>query len=420
LIGSLKLSVTANDLDSIHAKPLAVEQILQKHQDLSLASWGGIPENDRLTIAAYLLQEWALKQQAALPQSNRVFAAGTKVEIPEGNGSYQRRSVDSPKNVHVLHRGDFDKPRAAVMPGSLSVLEELPSRFSIKDTDPESVRRSQLADWIADKQNVLTWRSIVNRVWRHHFGRGLCDTPSDFGRMGGTPSHPELLDWLAVWFRDDAQESLKQLHRLIVTSETYCQVSIPSADGNQIDADNRWLWRQDRQRLDADSIRDYILCASRQIELSMGGPAVQHFRQSKGPQSTPTLDYQAFDWNSEAGRRRSIYRYVWRGIADPFMEAVDFPDLGLLAPTRGFSASSLQALALFNNDFILHLSQAMATDLETSLPDINSRVEEAVWRLWGRKPEPLELQELSEFARGKSLAELCRVLFNTNEFLFVD
>jgi hypothetical protein len=238
--------------------------------------------------------------------------------------------------------------------------------------------------------------------------------------MGGTPSHPELLDWLAVWFRDDAQESLKQLHRLIVTSETYCQVSIPSADGNQIDADNRWLWRQDRQRLDADSIRDYILCASRQIELSMGGPAVQHFRQSKGPQSTPTLDYQAFDWNSEAGRRRSIYRYVWRGIADPFMEAVDFPDLGLLAPTRGFSASSLQALALLNNDFILHHSQAMATDLETSLPDINSRVEEAVWRLWGRKPEPLELQELSEFARGKSLAELCRVLFNTNEFLFVD
>ena len=420
LIGSLKLSVTANDPDSIHAKPLAVEQILQKHQDLSLASWGGIPENDRLTIAAHLLQEWALKQQAALPQSNRVFAAGTKVEIPEGNGSYQRRSIDSPKNVHVLHRGDFDKPRAAVIPGSLSVLEELPSRFSIKDTDTESVRRSQLANWIADKQNVLTWRSIVNRVWRHHFGRGLCDTPSDFGRMGGTPSHPELLDWLAVWFRDDAQESLKQLHRLIVTSETYCQVSIPSADGNQIDADNRWLWRQDRQRLDADSIRDYILCASRQIELSMGGPAVQHFRQSKGPQSTPTLDYQAFDWNSEAGRRRSIYRYVWRGIADPFMEAVDFPDLGLLAPTRGFSASSLQALALFNNDFILHHSQAMATDLETSLPDINSRVEEAVWRLWGRKPEPLELQELSEFARAKSLAELCRVLFNTNEFLFVD
>ena len=420
LIGSLKLSITANEPISIHAKPISVEQVLQKHPDLSIASWSSVPENDRLTIAAYLLQEWAMKQQAALPKANRVFAAGTKVEIPEGNGSYQRRSVDSPKVVHVLHRGDFDKPREAIMPGSLSVLDELPSRFSIKNSDPESARRGQLANWIADKQNVLTWRSIVNRVWSHHFGRGLCDSPSDFGRMGGLPSHPELLDWLAVWFRDDAKESLKELHRLIVTSETYCQVSFPSADGNRIDADNRWLWRQDRQRLDADSIRDFVLCASREIDLTMGGPAVQHFRQSKGPQSTPTLDYQAFDWKSVAGRRRSIYRYVWRGIADPFMEAVDFPDLGLLAPTRGFSASSLQALALFNNDFILYHSQAMATDLETTLPDTTSRVEEAVWRIWGRKPDSPELQELSEFVLANSLAELCRVLFNSNEFLFVD
>jgi hypothetical protein len=102
------------------------------------------------------------------------------------------------------------------------------------------------------------------------------------------------------------------------------------------------------------------------------------------------------------------------------MEAVDFPDLGLLAPTRGFSASSLQALALFNNDFILYHSQAMATDLETSLPDTTSRVEEAVWRIWGRKPDSPELQELGEFVRANSLAELCRVLFNSNEFLFVD
>jgi len=420
LIGSLKLSITANDPSSIHAKPIAVELVLQKHHDLSLDSWGSLQEVDRLTVASYLLQEWAWKQQATLPKANRVFAAGTKVEIPEGNGSYQRRSVDSTKMVHVLHRGDFDKPRASVMPGSLSVLDELPSRFLIQDSDPESARRGQLANWIADKRNVLTWRSIVNRVWSHHFGRGLCDSPSDFGRMGGFPSHPELLDWLAVWFRDDAKESLKELHRLIVTSETYCQVSFTTAEGNRVDTDNRLWWRQDRQRLDADSIRDFILSASREIDLTMGGPAVQHFRQSKGPQSTPTLDYQAFDWNSVAGRRRSIYRYVWRGIADPFMEAVDFPDLGLLAPTRGFSASSLQALALFNNDFILHHSQAMATDLETLMPDTNSRVEEAVWRLWGRKPELAELQELSEFVQANSLAELCRVLFNSNEFLFVD
>jgi len=420
LIGSLRLSVTSNDPKSIEAKPIAVERLLQKHPDLSLTTWSTIDKDDRITIASYILKDWALKQQLKLPKANRVFAAGTTVEIPEGNNAYQRKSLGSAKMVHVLHRGDFDKPREAVVPGALSVLTELSGRFQIKDLDAESTRRAQLAEWISDKNNVLTWRSIVNRVWHHHFGRGLCDTPSDFGRMGGVPSHPELLDWLAIWFRDDAKESLKALHRLIVTSETYCQVSLSSLEGHQADADNRLLWRQNRQRLDADAIRDFVLCSSGQLDLTMGGPSVQHFRQSKGPQSTPVLDYQAFDWNSDQGRRRSIYRYVWRGIADPFMEAVDFPDLGLLSPIRGFSASSLQALSLLNNDFILHHSQSMATQLETSLPDTDSRVRECVWRLWGREPNPNELQELSDFVMTHSLAELCRVLLNSNDFLFVD
>lgn len=420
LIGALRLSVTSDDPSTIQAKPIAVEQILHRHPDLTPDTWNSIADSDRIVLASHLLKDWALLQQSQMPKPSRVFAAGTRVDIPEGNGSYQRKSVGPPKIVHILHRGDFDKPKMAVQPGSLSVLNEIPSRFTVTESDSESQRRAQLAMWIADKENVLTWRSVVNRIWQHHFGRGLSDTPSDFGRMGSQPTHPDLLDWLAVWFRDDAHQSLKALHRLIVTSDTYCQGSNPSTAGQQTDADNRLLWRQNRLRLDADAIRDFMLHASGQLDLTMGGPAVQHFLLSKGPQSTPVLDYQAFDWNSQSGRRRSIYRYVWRGIADPFMEAVDFPDLGLLSPVRGFSASSLQALSLFNNDFILHQSQSMAMVLESSYADTNTRVNECVWRLWGREPTPAELLELSGFVQIHSLAELCRVLFNSNEFLFVD
>jgi len=429
MIGALRLSVTSDDPKLIMAKPIEAELLLQKHRDLDRASWDSLNEEERIAFASFVLKDWALKQQSKLPTPLRVFAAGPTVDIPEGNGTYQLKTVGAPKPVHVLHRGDFDKPRDAVLPGGLSVLTELPCRFEIKDSTKdstakdstaESARRAYLAEWIADNNNVLTWRSVVNRVWHHHFGRGLSDTPSDFGRMGGVPSHPELLDWLAMWFRDDAKQSLKALHRLIVTSETYRQTSDSSVAGNEVDSDNRWLWRQNRQRLDADAIRDFILCTSGQLDLTMGGPGVQHFSQSRGPQGTPVLDYQAFDWNSVAGRRRSIYRYVWRGIADPFMEAVDFPDLGLLSPVRGFSASSLQALSLLNNDFILHHSQALASQLEAILPDDEARIHECVWRLWGRSPNSQELRELSDFVHAHSLAELCRVLLNSNEFLFVD
>jgi hypothetical protein len=425
LIGAMKLSVTADDPNSIQAKPLDVENVLQKYAStasdpITAVNWGSINESDRITLASFVLKDWALKQKTKLPEPLRVFAAGKSVAIPEGNGKDQLKSIASPKTVHVLYRGDFDKPRDTVGPGALSVLMELESRFELKDTDKEPLRRARLADWIAHKENVLTWRSIVNRVWHHHFGRGICDTPSDFGRMGGVPSHPELLDWLAVWFRDDAKESLKALHRLIVTSDTYCQFSTSSAKGNTTDSENRLLWRQNRQRLDADAIRDFVLAASGQLDLKMGGPAVQQFRQSKGPQSTPELNYSVFDWDSPAGKRRSIYRYVWRGIADPFMEAVDFPDLGLLSPARGVSSSSLQSLSLFNNNFILAESQAMAKQLESLSPGPDGQFTECVWRLWNRAPTAQEIEELSSFAKQHSLAELCRVLMNSNEFLFVD
>jgi hypothetical protein len=320
----------------------------------------------------------------------------------------------------VLKRGDFDKPGPVAQPGALSALTHLPARFALKDPKAEGARRAALADWLAHPENILTWRSIVNRVWHYHFGRGLCDTPSDFGRMGGTPSHPELLDWLAVWFRDDAAGSLKRLHRLILTSQTYRQSSAHRENAAVSDGDNRLLWRQNRMRLDADAFRDFVLAASGALNLQLGGPAVQHFKQSKGPQVTPALDYQSYDWSNPDAGRRSIYRYVWRGIADPFMEALDFPDLGLLSPTRGFSASSLQALTLFNNNFVLHHSEVLARRVAEEAASIESRVERAAALAWQRTLAPDERREFAEFARAHGLPAFCRLLFNSNEFFFVN
>jgi hypothetical protein len=243
------------------------------------------------------------------------------------------------------------------------------------------------------------------------------------------PSHPELLDWLAVWFRDEAQGSLKQLHRSILLSSTWQQASrIPSetaasASNNpphSVDTRNRLLWRMNSRPRDAESFRDAVLQISGRIDLSIGGPGVQQFTQTKGQQATPQLDYDAFDWNQPSAARRSIYRVVWRGIPDPFMESLDFPDLGLLSPKRGYSVSALQALTLFNNDFVLHHSQVLADKLKSEQPTLEQQVTRASRLILLRDPTADEFNALITHARQHGLAATCRVLFNTNEFMFVD
>ena len=313
----------------------------------------------------------------------------------------------------------MDKPIEVANPGALGCIGNLPARFELANPKVEATRRAALADWLADERNPLTWRSIVNRVWHYHFGRGLVDTPNDLGRMGSLPSHPELLDWLAADFRGSGG-SLKRLHRLIVTSAAYRQASAEDARARVIDGDNRLLWRGNRQRLDAESFRDIVMQKSGTLDLTMGGPAVMHFKLGPPVQSTPTLDYTAFSWEKPGINRRSIYRLVYRNIADPFMAAMDFPDAAQLAPTRPFSASALQALALWNDDFVLYQSGQLAARLESSFPNMTARIQLLVRLLFYREPTADELRELSAHAEKHGLAALCRVLLNSNEFLFVN
>ncbi|MCA9249029.1 MAG: DUF1553 domain-containing protein, partial [Planctomycetales bacterium] len=175
-----------------------------------------------------------------------------------------------------------------------------------------------------------------------------------------------------------------------------------------------------RQRLDADVFRDSVLRIAGRLDLTMGGPGVEQFAKHKGPQATPSLDYSAYDWESPGAARRSIYRVVWRGIPDPFMEALDFPDLGLLAPKRGFSVSALQSLAVFNNDFVLHGSQWLAERVEREASEVDAQVARAVRLAWLRDPSQEEQVAFAGYAREHGLAAFCRLLLNSNEFLFLD
>ena len=406
VIGRFRLSVTDAEGGAAQVLPAAARAGLSKPSDQRT-------EAEATAIAAIALQEYAQRELATLPPKELVYGVSS-------SWSHAKKlpAPQAPKVVHLLRRGAFDKPVREVGPGALTAINFLPGRFDLTDPSQESQRRAALADWLAHSDNPLTWRSIVNRVWHYHFGRGLCDTPNDFGRMGGRPTHPELLDWLSIWFRDDSNGSLKELHRLILTSETWRRSSLGAAVPN--DADNRLLWRMNRQRLDAEVFRDSVLQMAGRLDLTMGGSGIEQFKKTKGPQATPALDYSAYDWESPGARRRSIYRVVWRGIPDPFLEALDFPDLGLLAPKRGFSVSALQSLAMFNNDFVLHGSEWIAERIEREQTEVEGQVARAVQLAWLRSPSDEELAAFRVYAEEHGLAAFCRVLLNSNEFLFVD
>ncbi|MFM8469205.1 MAG: PSD1 and planctomycete cytochrome C domain-containing protein [Limisphaerales bacterium] len=402
LIGRFRLSATDSPNANAEVVPPLVAAGLKLPRDQRT------PEQ-RLAIAAHALRQHAQDELAKLPAPASVFAVKAGME---------------PKAVHLLKRGDIHKPGAEVGPGALSAVADLPARFALAEPKREAMRRVALADWLADPRNPVTWRSAATRVWHYHFGRGLCDTPSDFGRMGSVPSHPELLDWLACELRDSG--SLKHLHRLIVTSEVYRRSSVegrgPRAFDSRLstlDPENKLLWRMNRSRLDAETFRDAVLAVSGRLDRSQGGPGVQHFALSKGPQATPKVDYTPFDWDAPGAGRRSIYRVVWRGIADPFMEALDFPDASLLQPTRNFSASALQALALFNNDFVLRHSEHFAARVEKLSGDTASRVRAAVRLAYQRAATAEEVAAMSAYAEQHGFAALGRVLFNSNECLFI-
>jgi hypothetical protein len=352
------------------------------------------------------------RQIRELPAASMVYAA-TNDFAPQGSFTPSK----GPRAIHLLRRGDVQSPGPLVNPGALACISGLPHEFALTDPNHEGERRAALAAWIVDPANPLTYRSIVNRVWQHHFGRGIVDTANDFGRMGSLPTHPELLDWLSIELRRGGA-SLKRLHRMIVCSAVYRQSSRYAPQGGGIDADNRYLWRMNRRRLDAEALRDAALAVGGRLDTSMGGPSVRWFGFEDD--HSPRYQYDAFDVDSPAGRRRSIYRFIVRSVPDPFMECLDCPDPSLWMPKRTVTLTAIQALAAWNNRFMVRQAEHFAARVARETSDPSAQARRAYLLAMGRPPDERDWPMLLEFSAEHGLANVCRVLFNSNEFMFID
>ncbi len=353
---------------------------------------------------------------AALPPQQLVYA-GT---IHTGSGMFAGTGATGgkPREIRVLLRGDIQRPDKVVGPGAIPIMEGVDSRFSLPPDHKEGDRRAALAQWVTHEKNPLTWRSIVNRVWQYHFGRGLVDTSGDFGRMGQLPTHPELLDWLAVEFRDGGQ-SLKKLHRLILLSSTYRQSSAHNDDFAKIDASNQFRWRANRRRLDAESLRDATLAVAGKLNPTMGGPGYWDFVLEK-PEHSPHYEYDKMDPDDPKTHRRSIYRFIVRSAPDPFMECLDCADPSQIVNRRNVTQNALSALALLNNKFMLRMSEHFAARVDASAKTPAEKITAAFRLTLSRDPTAEELSELTAYAEKYGMANTCRVILNLNEFLFVD
>jgi hypothetical protein len=316
----------------------------------------------------------------------------------------------TPDDIHLLNRGDPEQPLERVDPTILSAFGDQ----SLPIDSTESQRRQLLADWLVNPDNPLTARVMVNRIWQGHFGAGLVETPSDFGNNGMPPSHPELLDWLAAEFIRSGW-SVKQMHRLIVLSDTYRQSSQIVDDFVAIDSDVRYLWRYPSRRLEAESIRDSMLAVSGKLNLKMYGRGFDLFNQRGGLSGfVPVESFQG------DGLRRMIYAHKVRRETEAVFGAFDCPDAGQSTAVRIESTTPIQALNLFNSRFALEQSAALAQRIADEVgDDINRQIIRAFQLALQREPTTDEMNAILPVVQQYDLATLCRVIFNSNEFLFV-
>ena len=358
-----------------------------------------------VNLAAVTVQlEELKKQQSELRTPQLVFA-----------GRFR-----DPDATFVLNGGDPEQPTTEMTPHVLTAIASL--QLPQESSDRE--RRTALANWIASAENPLTARVLVNRLWQSHFGIGLVETSSDFGLNSMPPSHPELLDWLAQELID-SNWSMKHLHRLIMSSETYRQESgwtttVKGIDNQSVnpltvDANNRLLWRSNNRRLEAEAIRDCMLQVSGQLNLTAGGPGFDFFKTRGGLSGfPPVVDFSASEL------RRMIYAHRIRMEPVPVFGAFDFPDAGLPTPRRSRSTTAIQALNLFNSPFVLDQSTAFANRVQTEFGESPERQVHRAFRLaLGRLPSAAEEAFVVNVIREHDLATLCRALFNSSEFLFI-
>ena len=350
-----------------------------------------------------------------------------------------------PPRMRLLQRGEVERPGPRVEPGFLEVLSQDGESTAVRPADAKgetSGHRLAFARWLTRDDHPLTARVFVNSVWQHHFGRGIVETPDNFGRQGKPPTHPALLDWLAVEFRRQGW-SVKELHRLIMTSTAYRQSSewlAGRSPGAKVDPENRLLWRMNLRRLEAETLRDAILTASGKLDRQIGGPWVEGPLLADGLKKFFNFfDEESLDRPAEpVGMwRRSVYVFARRYVPLAFLETFDAPLLQTNCSRRMNSVSPLQSLTLMHDDFVLENAQAFA-DRVSSLSDgksVQDTIETAYLLTLSRRPSETELQIARSHldreeelylkanasdaqARTAALESFCHLLFLTNEFLY--
>ena len=365
------------------------------------------------TLAQHVMNLHLDRLLGAMPSPSRVYAIASYFP-PEGNF----KPSLGPRKVRSLHRGSIHQPGKEAHPAALASMSHIPWNPQELDLSQEGLRRLALAQWITHTSNGLFWRTMANRVWQYHFGSPLIPTPNDLGHGGQAPTHPELLDWLACELRDSGG-SIKHLHRLILKSRTYRQSSRWRPAMAALDAANAYYWRVSPQRLDAETFRDSLLHHSGSLDPRMGGPSVKQFHMQPGIHVTPVVDYKGFAPDEPSMHRRSIYRFLFRTIPDPFMKALDCPDASTWHPKRNESIGALQALALLNDPWVIHQSQLMAQQLNSQSPLPKEQILNLYLKCLLREPSQEETEAMLGYAATHGLANACRFLWNSNGYVFI-
>ena len=360
--------------------------------------------------------------------------------------------------TYLFHRGDPKQPKEPVAPGTLSVLATPGQSVDLTARDPgvaTSGRRLAFAQWLTSGTNPLVARVLVNRVWQHHFGRGLVGTPADFGVMGERPSHPELLDWLASDFVEHGWQ-LKRLHKLIMTSTAYRQSSRRSSPGEMRDPENRFYWRKPVQRLDAEVIRDSMLAVSGALNEAMFGPPVPvrpdvHGQIVVGIDKTTGDNKMPVEVSLKGEEfRRGVYIQARRSRPLAMLHAFDAPVMEVNCERRQSSTVATQSLMLMNSQFVLDEAVRFARRVLAEAGDDRARQVSQAWQLaFSRSPTALELSDAMGFLcrqvdylqiavedtakkdekakpaakpppELQALTDLCQALLSANEFLYVD
>ena len=352
-------------------------------------------------------------------------------------GYIWRETTDVIPITHVFRRGDPTTPAGEVQPGFPAVLRDLEIEIPAPDASLSTTgRRLALAKWMTSPQNPLVARLAVNRIWQGHYGEGLARTENDFGIMGLSPSHPELLDWLAHTFRENGW-SLKSLHRLIVLSNTYAQSSMVHTEAADDDPENEWLWRFPLRRLEAEPLRDSVLAVSGKLNLKMGGQSVfpKIAEEVLAGQSRPGLGWGKSD-EAEASRR-AIYIFMKRAMLVPLLELFDLADTTASCEQRSRSTIPTQALTLLNSEFLNRQAAYFAERLTGE--DRTARIQQAYQLALSRDADATELATALAFldrqqelildespdmtaaeADKQAWQAFCLAIYNLNEFIYID